>query len=403
MLTTLSLVLFGAAVCGVVLLAVQQVALRLHLAGGPARRPRRRAPVSILKPLCGVDDDLEANLERFATLDYAAYEVVLGVRDERDAAYPLAVAAAMRWPDRVRVVLQRGAPGLNPKVNQLVTLASAARHEILVVSDSNVRVPDGYLDELVALFEDPTVGCVTHPVAGADEQTLGSLLDNLHLASSVGAGQVAAKRVAGRDLVVGKSMALRRADLERLGGFAAFADYLAEDYVIGQRVGTVLGKRVAVARTPVINVSRRRSVGDFYRRYARWSVIHRTAIAPSTYMAQSLLNPTPIALVALALAPSLGALACVTAIGASKAALDVGAGRALRPGGFGVRALACVAVKDLLLAAAWVHGLSHDTVLWRGNRLRVLPGSRLARAAAAALPDVPVALSSAGTSVSSGK
>jgi ceramide glucosyltransferase len=392
-------VLFGAALCGVALLAAQQVALRWHLAGPAARPLGRVVPVSILKPLCGVDDDLARNLERFATLSHPEYEVVLGVRDERDAAYPLAVAAAKRWPDRVRLVLQRGAPGLNPKVNQLVTLASAARHDLLVVSDSNVRVPEGYLDELVALFEDPDVGCVTHPVAGADEQTLGSLLDNLHLASSVGAGQIAAKRVAGRDLVVGKSMALRRADLERLGGFVAFADYLAEDYVIGRRVGTVLGKRVAVARTPVINVSRRRTVGDFYRRYARWSVIHRTAIAPTTYLAQSLLNPTPIALVALALAPSLAAFTCLAGIVASKAVLDVGAGRALRPGGFGPRALACVPVKDLLLAAAWIHGLCHDTVLWRGHRLHVLPGSRLARPAPAELTDVPVALSSAGPSV----
>src|SRR5439155_12021378 len=126
---------------------------------------RLRRGISILKPLCGLDDDLVANLESFVAIDYAPYEVLLGVRDRHDAAYPIALALARRFPRRVRVVLQRGAPGLNPKVNQLATLARAARYEIVVVSDSNVRVPDGYLDEIAAHLEDPRVGLVTHPIA----------------------------------------------------------------------------------------------------------------------------------------------------------------------------------------------------------------------------------------------
>src|SRR5205823_5228095 len=154
----------------------------------------------------GLDDELAVNLERFATLRYPNYELLLGVRDARDPAWPLAAAAARRFPARVRVVLQRGEPGLNPKVNQLCTLAAAARHDLLVVSDSNVRVGDDYLWEIAALLDDAAVGLVTHPVVGVGEARLGSLMDNLHLAGSVGAGMIGAKNVAKKDIVVGKSM-----------------------------------------------------------------------------------------------------------------------------------------------------------------------------------------------------
>src|SRR5262249_30940560 len=159
-----------------------------------------------------------------ATLDYPCYEVVLGVRTASDAAYPLACAAAARWPGRVRVVVQRGEPGMNPKVNQLVTLAAAARHDLLVGSDSNGGVGPGYLEEIAAHVQKDGVGLVTHAVAGIGEARLGSLLDNLHLAASIGSGMIGAKRVARQDIVVGKSMALRRTDLAALGGFEVMAD-----------------------------------------------------------------------------------------------------------------------------------------------------------------------------------
>src|SRR5512133_3397827 len=241
-----TVVLLAAALVGLAIVAIQTLSLRRHVREAPAR-PARMPPISILKPLCGVDDDLEANLRSFAELDYPEYEVVLGVASTRDAAWPVARAAARRWPGRFRAVVQRGEPGLNPKVNQLLTLARAARHDVLVVSDSNVRVEPGYLAEIAALLEDERVGLVTHAIVGVGEARVGSLMDHLHLAGCIAPGVVAAKRLARRDIVVGKSMALRRRDLDRMGGFATVKDVLAEDYVMGLRVSTVLGKHVAVA------------------------------------------------------------------------------------------------------------------------------------------------------------
>ncbi|RKH44453.1 ceramide glucosyltransferase [Corallococcus llansteffanensis] len=371
-----SSLLLAASLVGLLALVLQALFVRRHRREPPAV-PTQSPGLSILKPLCGVDDDLEANLEQFAHLGYPHYEVLLGVKDASDPAWAVAKAAQAKWPHVMRAVLQVGEPGLNPKVNQLVTLSSEARYDLWVVSDSNTRVGEGYLEEIAAAFEDPTVGCVTHPVAGLGETTFGSLLDNLHLSSSAAAGMIAAKHLADRDIVVGKSMALRREDVESLGGFFSVKDVLAEDYVIGQWVTRKLGKRVCLARSPVFNVSLRKSVDAFFQRYLRWSVIHRTAVSPSTYLAQALLNPVPLAVLGVLLHPSAltGFAALVVALG--KVCVDVAVFRALRPQPVGAWAAAAVLVKDALLFAAWWHGAFRRTVDWRGTRLRVVSGTRL--------------------------
>ncbi|NMO13311.1 glycosyltransferase [Pyxidicoccus fallax] len=379
MLLASGLLLF-AALFGLIALIIQYVLVLRHRSEPPALLPSGapRPGISILKPLCGVDDDLEANLEQFARLDYAGeYEVVLGVKDTRDAAYAVARAAVARWPRVMRLELQVGEPGLNPKVNQLITLADRARHDILVISDSNTRVGPDYLEEIAAGFADPTVGCVTHPVAGIGERTFGSLLDNLYLAASAAAGMIAAKRFANQDIVVGKSMALRREDVDALGGFYSVRNVLAEDYVIGQWVTRKLGRRVVVARTPVFNVSLKKGVNAFFQRYLRWSVIHRTAVSGSTYVAQSLLNPVPLALLGALVDPSptTGTVASLVVLG--KVVVDLAAFRALRPESVSWDAVPAVLVKDVLLFAAWWHGLFFRTVDWRGTKLRVAPGTRL--------------------------
>lgn len=377
MTTTVAALLFGGAGVGILLCVVQLLSVRRHLAlCAPA--PSAFPGISILKPLCGHDDDLCANLELFALLPYPDYELLLGVRSRDDAAYPAACAAQARFPGRVRVVVQRGEPGMNPKVNQLITLARAARHDILVVSDSNVQVERDYLAQIAAYLEDPRVGLVTHAVVGIGETRLGSLLDNLHLAADVGAGMIGAKRIAGKDLVVGKSMAMRRRDLAEVGGFESVEDILAEDYVLGKKIAGELRKRVVMAHRPVYNVSRQRSVRDFLQRYRRWSVIHCMAVGPAVYACGLILNPIVLAIAGAAVGPSVRTLSGVGLACALKVAVDGATVRALR-GRLPVKVALAVPLKDLLLALVWLHGLVHRTVEWRGNPLRVRRGTRLER------------------------
>jgi ceramide glucosyltransferase len=376
---------------GLVLLCLQLLLLRKHLADPrPEEAPAPEEGVSILKPLCGVDDELERNLRCFAELDYPRYELVLGVKDSSDPAYAVALKATRRWPGRVRLVLQGGTAGANPKVNQLIGLAEAARHDLLVVSDSNVRVDRDYLREIASHLADPQVGLVTHPVAALGERRLGSLLDSLHLSANIGPGMIGAKRIAGKDFVVGKSMALRRADLDRLGGFYAVRDVLAEDYVLGRRI-TELGKRVVFARRPVYNITVGRSLADFYRRYARWGVLHRKGVGSATYLLEPLLNPLPFALLALALHPSGAVLLAATSMVGLRITIDGAAGSWLRGVPYRARALLFVPLRDLVLLAAWFHGLCHDHVEWRSNRLLVERGT-LAKAVDARPPSAPAVL-----------
>jgi ceramide glucosyltransferase len=371
-------ILFVVAGLGVVLAAVQLLVLRLHLR--PTRsEPPSLPPISILKPLCGVDDDLAANLASFATIDYPSYEVLLGVRDTADPAWSVAQGAALRWPGRFRTVLQRGEPGLNPKVNQLIGLAAAARHEVLLVSDSNVRAPAGYLHDVARHLADPSVGLVTHPVGGVGEASLGSTLENLQAASAVGPATVAVKRLAGRDIVVGKSMALRRKDLKALGGFESVRNVLAEDYVLGVKVTRTLGKRVAIGSVAVPAVSERRSVEGFLSRYGRWCVMQRKIAGTPLYAAQALLYPLPFALAGLAFAPGPEALAAAVLVWLARAALDGATARALRGHGFGARVIWLSPLKDLLFLVAFTRAFGVNTVQWRGNRLLVQAGSRLER------------------------
>lgn len=372
----ISTLLWICTVFGLSALALQAFSAWLHARKAP-KTGTTSPGITILKPLCGVDDDLAVNLEQFAQLPYPNYELILGVKNEQDAAFPVAQEYVRLFPERVRLVLQKGEAGLNPKVNQLVGMMQQARHDLIIVSDSNVRVPDGYLDEIAALFEDPEVACITNPIVGVGEKRLGSLMDNLHLGASIAAGMIAAKMVGGQDIVVGKSMGLRRSALVALGGFEAARNHLAEDYVLGGRVRAALGKKVAVCRLPVYNVSLTRSVKDFFNRYIRWSIIHRTSIAPLTYFGQSFLNPLPIALAAFAFHPTLTAGEALIAVCLCKAWVDLAITGLLRKKGFGWVGPIAVLLKDILIAAAWWNGVFARTVVWRGNRLRVTHGSRL--------------------------
>jgi len=270
---------------------------------------------------------------------------------------------------------------MNPKVNQLVTLAREARHGLLVVSDSNVRVDPGYLAEIAALLEDEGVGLVTHLIVGDGERSLGSIMDHLHLAGGVSPAMVAAHPWMKRDVVVGKSMALRRHDLVALGGFEAVKDVLAEDHVVGSLVTSALRKRVAIAHRPVQNFSERRTVRQFLARYSRWGVLQRQCTGRLLFGSYVFLNPVVLAGAGAALERTPAALAGFLCACLARGTLDAAAVAVLRQGRPRAAHLLITPLKDLMFAGAWVYGLVRREVWWRGNRIVVGPGTRI---------DVPV-------------
>ena len=343
-----------------------------------------RPAVSILRPLAGLDDDTELLLEQAVGALGPHDELILGVASEQDPAFALARRIALRHPDRARLVLTQPGAATNPKVAQLIGMTAVASGSILVVSDANVRLPEGYLDDLAAHLAEPTVGLCTHPVCGEGAATLGAWLDVLHLGSGIGGGVVAAKLLSGQDIVVGKSMAMRRETLEALGGWRSFAEVLAEDYVCGRRICDELGLRVAISSCVVVQVSRTRSVAAFFDRFGRWGTMQRFAVGLPIYLAQGLLTPVVIALAALAVAPSPAAFKLLAIVWAVRLLTDLSSLRALRAELPPLLSWPLLPLRELFVFACWCRGLVIRHVVWRGHRLRVTSGTRLTAAPRAA-------------------
>lgn len=380
--STYSKWLSRAAWLGLGAVALQRLAVSQHYGEGPRRRRFASMGISVLKPLCGVDDGLAENIRRFAELPYAPFELLLGVESKEDPAWELAGLAERRWK-HVKRVLREGEPGFNPKVNQLITLSRYARYPILLISDSGVRPAPGYLDEMSAMFEDPRVGLATNVYSGTAHQSLGAMFDNIHMAAN-SAQHLAGKLMLGQHYVMGGSEAIRRDVLTQLGGFEAYKDVLAEDYLIGRDVSR-LGYRIETGRLPIYNEAPKRSVESFYNRFARWGTMQATVMGnPLPAVALGLFNPIALAGLAWWAAPAGAATAAAAktlgTITAAKVALDLSNAAALGVAPLGFAEAASIPVKDAVLFGSWLKGLVNREVDWRGKKFRVGSGTKLSRA-----------------------
>jgi ceramide glucosyltransferase len=330
-------------------------------------------PITVLKPLCGADDALEANLETFFVQDYPAYEIVFGVVDARDPAIAVVEKLRAAHPRvAARLVVHDGKQGLNPKVANLRGMLAAGAHDHVVISDSNVAVGRGYLRSLADTLAQPGVGLVTSLITGSGERSLGARLEGLHLTGAVAAVVAAAEDLTGDALAVGKSLFFRRSVFDTLGGMESLAAVLAEDYVMG-RMFTEAGYRVRLSRDPIANVTVDTKLSAFLRRQARWALL-RSRLSPLAYPLEALLNPAPVALAAIALgAPVLAVLGWALALATARDAVSW----LLLRGRRGVAIAALALVKDVLVLGAWLAAPWKRHVSWRGQRFRVSAGTRL--------------------------
>jgi ceramide glucosyltransferase len=332
--------------------------------------------VTVFKPLAGEDEDLRENLESFARLDYPSFEILFGVASKADPAFAVAERFLAVHPELVgRVVVTDPGGAINPKVAQLLSLEREAAGEVFVISDSNVRVRPTYLRALVDELQDERVGLVCTVFSGAGEQTVGAALENLQVCASCIPGLLATDAVSKRPLTVGKSMAMRRGDLERVGGYRGVADVLAEDYVLGRRF---LDAGFA-ARTSLEVVENRNvecSIRKMVERHTRWSKMRR-ALLPLGFLGEPILTPLNGATVGLLLAPSTttGMAWCVAcALQTFGAMLAV---RILRGSWMSWRYIPLELFRSYIALFCWMRAWASRRIEWRGHLFLLGPSTTI--------------------------
>ncbi len=332
-------------------------------------------PISVFKPLRGLDEELEQNLRSFFLIDYPRYELLFCVADADDPAIAVVEALRREFPDRDATLIA-GCPhyGLNPKVRNLAAMERIRKYDVILVSDSNVRVRPSYLRETAAYLDSPKVGLVSNIFVGVGEESAGAVMENLELNGFI-AGGVAAAGLVGATCVVGKSMLIPSAVLRAIGGFAAVRNVLAEDQVIGIRVQQA-GYQIKLSHHVIENVNRERSFRWFLNRHSRWYKIRRR-VAPLAFAIEPAANPAAVGVVWAFSGESgiaWGGLLLLVGMGMARDALQT---RWLRGSFPRMRDLLLSPAKDLLLLPVWFDAIVNRRINWRGHRFLVGRMTRL--------------------------
>ncbi|MGE5597913.1 MAG: bacteriohopanetetrol glucosamine biosynthesis glycosyltransferase HpnI [Bacteroidota bacterium] len=334
--------------------------------------------VSILKPVKGVDPGAYENFASFCRQDYPQYEMIFGVADPTDPVIPVIERLMREFPERPIRLSVAEPRGANRKAGLLHHLAGQAAHDILVLSDSDIRVGPDYLRRVVAPLSDPKVGAVTCPYHGAEALTVAAGLEALHMGATFLPSVIVARRLLRMRFALGAGVALRRSDLARIGGFAALAEYLADDYQLGARLSD-LGLRIQLSDYVLDIVLGAVTLREQWRREVRWARCNRVS-RPREYPGLLLSFSTPLAAAWSLLSGEWRVLAASVLIRWAIAWRLTG-----YTGDRATRAwLPWLPVCDFLEAAVWFAGGIGRRVIWRGEEFllagdgRMRPLSRVA-------------------------
>jgi ceramide glucosyltransferase len=366
---------------GLLLLAVLALSVGAYavsagaLAGGRqydrgVRLPGFAPPVSIVKPLSGLDDELEENLESFYRLEYPEYEIIFSFARRTDPAFPIARRVADRHPEIPTVfVVDAREPGGNAKINRLTAGLARARLRHILMADGNVRVHSEFLARGVSWFADPSVGLVSHLFRARGARTLGSRIESLHLNGVLQAGTAAIARILRMPCVVGKSILVSRQALNAIGGIETLRDHLAEDYLLGKLIAAA-GYRVVLSGDVIETAEISRSLADAWGRQRRWAIL-RKRLGGFSYGAELLASPLPWFLGVLIAGRGEAILvATAAALYLLRVALEASSGaRAGSP--FSATDYLLVPVRDAGSAALFWAGLFGRRTRWRGRMLSV--------------------------------
>ena len=319
-------------------------------------------PISILKPLAGLDLDLESNLRTFFEQDYPTFEILFAARDASDPAVEVATRLQHEYPDVPSRLLFTGEPPYpNAKVYSLNQMLHAAAHDLLVMSDSDVRVTPLLLRTAAVEFQDPKLGVATCPYRAVPGPSFWSRLEATGMNTHFWASALVARMIEGVHFAVGPTIVARRGTLESIGGFDRLKDYLAEDFVMG-KFAAESGHGVILSSYVVEHHIGSASLQQNLAHRLRWARSTRRS-RPAGYVGQLFTMPLPLAILTCLAAP---------------------AWWPLLPAAFLVRALAAymvsnhvlhsrinfllLPIEDLMTFCFWIAGFFVNTILWRGHR-----------------------------------
>ncbi len=325
-------------------------------------------PVSILKPLFGADEGLEENLRSFFAQDYPDFELLMSVNRHDDSATAVAEKVMREFPSvPAKLIVTGMSPRPNGKVFSLDRLMQDARHDILVMADSDIRVTPQMLHVLASELQDRRVGLVTCPYRAIPGASFWSRLEALGMNTEFLGGVLVARLLTGMDFALGCTLAVRRGALNAIGGFGVLKDYLAEDFMMGRLVAQS-GSQVILSSYRIehrIGSQRFRANFDHRLRWARSTRRSR----PAGYVGEIFTNPLPLAIALWAVYPAWWPLAASAAVLRAASAWLVARATLQDPLIAGHWWL--LPVQDVASFVCWVLGFFGNTVKWRGRELEV--------------------------------
>jgi ceramide glucosyltransferase len=345
-------------------------------------RPGFTPPLTLLKPLHGAEPGLEADLETFFEQDYPRYEILFCTRSAGDEGLAIARRVTARHPGiAAKFLFTNSEPDyINAKVASMELMEAKAAYDILVISDSDVRVTPDYLRGVALAFADPAVGGLTCPYRGvAVEGGLWARLEAVGMSVEMTAGVLAARAMEGMQFVLGPTMAFRRETIRRMGGFKVTADYCADDFVLGNETFK-LGERVVLSHYAIDHMVINSKFLDSMKHQVRWMKSTRFS-RPAGHFGTCLTFSVPFGLLALAAAVGLGhagwGLGLLAWSIATRLALAVVVGRGVVGDRSWFGLLVLYPVRDLMGFGFWLAGYWGNRVLWRGRVFELLPGGKM--------------------------
>ena len=356
--------------CGAVVYSLLQVLAALRYLAVRPPVLSSAEPISILKPLAGLDLDLESNLRTFFEQDYPAFEILFAVRTENDPAVEV-VARLQREYSSVpsRLVLTGEPPYPNAKVYSLDRMLAVAANDLVVMSDSDIRVTPNLLRTIAAEFQDAHLGVATCPYRAVPGGSFWSRLEATGMNTDFWGSALVARMLEGMHFAVGPTIAARRRALQAMGGFERVKDYLAEDFVIG-KFAAETGHGVILSSYVIEHHIGSATLRQNVEHRLRWARSTRRS-RPAGYLGQLFTMPLPLALLVCAASPAWWPVLPFTLIVRAVAAYMVSA-RVLRAR---INWL-LLPIEDLLGFCFWLAGFFGNTISWRGRRYRLFADGR---------------------------